>query len=502
MRKIAVIQCILFMAGSLAACGGPAAAPAPSETPGVEMTETTRAVTPSPVPEKVALSLAPVFTKNAVLQRDAAVPVFGGGTEGAVVTVEFDGQEKQGLVLDGRWEVVLDPMAGTFSEKTLTVTCGGESIAVKGVIVGEVWYAGGQSNMAWRVNDLADETVRAQVLSLANEKVRIYQSIPVASDKKTVNMKKLPWLSGRVENIGSMSVIAYVFANHIQKELGVPVGVICTACTGTYIEQWLDEDYMDETGLSKLKGVRTHEPNYYNGTVFQLAGYRFAGVIWYQGENNVTNVHEMETYHASFDQLTAQTRKDFNDAGLPVITVQLPVFDFANYDLWPDMRLLQAEAAAGDPNAYLTVTIDHGEAGSIHPSDKIPVAQRMGNLALKHVYGQKDIAADFPAYASHTISGDKATVVFKNVDQGLVVKGSHIAGFEVAGSDGKFVEAEASIGSDGRSVVVSAPGVPEIVDIRYGNYYYIVVTLFDKNGLPVAPFTTKMRIVSRFPLEE
>jgi sialate O-acetylesterase len=502
MRKIAVIQCILFMAGSMAACGGPESTSAPTETPRIEITETTRAVTPSPVPERVVLSLAPVFTKNAVLQRDAPVPVFGGGTEGAVVTVGFGGQEKQGRVVDGRWEVVLDPMKGTFSEKTLTVTCGGEILTVKGVVVGEVWYAGGQSNMSWRVNDMTDETVRAQVLGMANEKVRIYQSFPMPSDKKTINMKRFPWLSGRVENIGSMSAIAYVFANHIQNELGVPVGMICTALTGTYIEQWLDEDFMDESGLSKLKGVRTHELNYYNGTVFQLAGYRFAGVIWYQGENNVTNVHEMETYHAMFDQFAAQTRRDFNNPVLPIITVQLPVFDFADYDLWPDMRLLQAEAAAEDPNTYLTVTIDHGEAGSIHPSDKIPIAQSMGNLALKHVYGQKDIAADFPTYESHAINGNKATVVFKNVDQGLVVKGSHIAGFEVAGSDGKFVGAEATIGSDGKSVVVSAPGVPEIIDIRYGNYYYLEVTLFDKNGLPVAPFTTKMRVVSRFPLED
>jgi sialate O-acetylesterase len=130
---------------------------------------------------------------------------------------------------------------------------------------------------------------------------------------------------------------------------------------------------------------------------------------------------------------------------------------------------------------------DTGEKDDIHPREKRLVGERLAALALHQVYGQT-VPASGPRYAAHTVVDGKVRVRFRDVGEGLAVRGDRLTGFALAGDDRRFFWAEAVI--EGEDVVLSSPQVPQPVAVRfaYGNYW--PTALFNKAGWPVAPFRT------------
>ena len=98
-----------------------------------------------------ALELAVPFTDNMILQRGQEVPVWGFDQPGSEITVEFAGEVKKAVAdEDGDWMVRLGSLEASLEERIFRVKNGkGESISLKGVLVGEVWFSSGQSNMVW-----------------------------------------------------------------------------------------------------------------------------------------------------------------------------------------------------------------------------------------------------------------------------------------------------------------------------------------------------------------
>ena len=115
------------------------------------------------------LELAVPFTDNMILQRESKVPVWGFDKPGNQVTVEFAGQRKTAVAdKNGDWMVKLDPLKVSRTERSLEVrNKRGKSITIKGILVGEVWFSSGQSNMVWEAgksmcNQLARDLASAK----------------------------------------------------------------------------------------------------------------------------------------------------------------------------------------------------------------------------------------------------------------------------------------------------------------------------------------------------
>ena len=100
------------------------------------------------------LTVAPIFTDNAVLQRDTSVPVWGTAEPGKAITISYGGQTKTTVANSetGRWKTMLDPLIGSAEPRSLKVIAGEEALTFSNLLVGEVWLASGQSNMAMRVD--------------------------------------------------------------------------------------------------------------------------------------------------------------------------------------------------------------------------------------------------------------------------------------------------------------------------------------------------------------
>jgi sialate O-acetylesterase len=140
------------------------------------------------------------------------------------------------------------------------------------------------------------------------------------------------------------------------------------------------------------------------------------------------------------------------------------------------------------PNTGIAVIIDIGEADDIHPKNKQDVGKRLALWALAKTYG-KDIVYSGPIYKSMRVDDGKIVLSFDHVGGGLIAKGDEqLKGFAVAGSDRKFVWADAKI--EGDTVVVSSEEVSEPAAARYAWADNPVCNLYNREDLPASPFRT------------
>jgi len=179
----------------------------------------------------------------------------------------------------------------------------------------------------------------------------------------------------------------------------------------------------------------------------------------------------------------------------------------------PRVREAQAEILSLK-NTGLAVTVDIGDPSNVHPKNKEPLGDRLSRIALANVYAKK-IEFSGPVYASMKVEGDAVRLSFTHANgltthypDGLYAHVSApdpttnkiaaeipasndgpLQGFQIAGADGKYVDAQATI--DGNTVVVRGTGVSTPVSVRYAwdNYPY-GANLYNSAGLPAVPFRT------------
>jgi len=142
------------------------------------------------------------------------------------------------------------------------------------------------------------------------------------------------------------------------------------------------------------------------------------------------------------------------------------------------------------PGTGMAVTTDivHN-IGDIHPRNKFEVGNRLALWALAKDYGKKDLVYSGPLYKAMKVEGDKIQLSFAHVGGGLKSRdGKPLTEFEIAGADGNFVPAEATI--DGDTVVVQGKDVAAPAQARFGWRNVANPNLINKEGLPASPFQT------------
>jgi len=244
----------------------------------------------------------------------------------------------------------------------------------------------------------------------------------------------------------------------------------------------------------------------YNGMIAPLMPYGIKGVIWYQGESNGD---QPNFYQIALPALVNDWRKHWGQGDFSFMVVQLPNYMQRKPEPgdsnWAGVREAQAKVTAL-PNAGYAVTIDIGDAGNIHPPDKYDVGYRLALATEPVAYGQKSGVYSGPAYKSMAVEGNKVRIAFDSIGGGLIIgtppehffssqrtplpkpDTSKLQGFAVAGADHKYVWANAVI--DGNTVVLSSDAVPQPVSVRYAWADNPACNLYNKEGLPAAPFRT------------
>jgi len=222
----------------------------------------------------------------------------------------------------------------------------------------------------------------------------------------------------------------------------------------------------------------------FNGMVSPLLHFGVKGVIWYQGEANAPEATE---YKRLLSSLIVDWRSRWGEGDFPFLIVQLAGWGPGGTD-WAVLRDAQWETAQTMPNTGIATAIDLGDPDDLHPRDKANVAHRLALVALDQVYWQK-LESSGPVFKSATLEGNALRVSFTHLGGGLVVKGkAGLTGFEIAGSDGNFVPARATI--DGDTVLVTSDQVSAPVSVRYAWSGYPLCSLYNAAGLPAFPFNS------------
>ncbi|TKC09570.1 sialate O-acetylesterase [Pedobacter frigoris] len=227
----------------------------------------------------------------------------------------------------------------------------------------------------------------------------------------------------------------------------------------------------------------------YNAMINPLTKVKLKGVIWYQGESNASRADQ---YRTIFPALIKDWRTQFNNPDLYFLYVQLANFmqrkNAPGDSEWAELRDAQLQTLKV-PNTGMALAIDIGEAGDIHPKNKLDVGKRLALAALAKAYGQASIAYSGPIYKSFVKTGKEIVISFDHVNEGLKTRdGSPVKGFTIAGKDQKFRNATAVI--KGNQVVVSAAEISEPVALRYAWADNPDCNLVNGAGLPASPFRT------------
>lgn len=484
------------------------------------------------------LVTGPLFTDNMVLQRDKPVVIWGTADSGETVTVEFAGQTKSGMTDEkGKWQVTLDPLPASSAPRSMTIrsSVGNQQSAINNILVGEVWFAGGQSNMRWALWNTDDS---AELFASGGADIpglRLF-AMPEIVNELDANLPINGWQPCTKESSTAYSAVAWYFGRDLRAALGdVPIGLIMSARGGTPAEAWMDPayaaecqpfaDYIDSTDrayradfdsfedykaaylqyradseafVQKKSSTKPVEPKgpwwsqraggLYSTMIEPILPYSVRGVLWYQGETNMWRAYD---YRFVLETLIRNWRRDFKDATLPFLLVQLPGFGCgkAEHPVWAVVRDSQAAVADGDPNVGLIPIPELGDEEDIHPRNKRPVGERLARYALGQIYGQ-DILFAGPSVDSVVFRGGRAIISLKDAE-GLYQKGEPLAGFTIAGEGARFVPASAEL--DGGQLIVHSSEVNEPVAVRYLWSNWIdpaQVRLFNAAELPLAPFRT------------
>jgi sialate O-acetylesterase len=226
----------------------------------------------------------------------------------------------------------------------------------------------------------------------------------------------------------------------------------------------------------------------YEGMLKPIAPLAITGALWYQGEQNSERGYQ---YRKILPAMIADWRELFGQGDFPFYIVSLPTFQHrsdAPVDAaWSETRESQALTAASVHNSCLAVTIDTGDPDNLHPKDKQPVGERLALCALAKNYHKKVVYSG-PTLKSVDRLPGSIRLHFAHTDGGLVVTGSKLEEFSIAGEDRKWYWADAHI--EGKTVVVSSPSVPNPKEVRYAWQSNPAATLFNGAGLPAGPFRT------------
>lgn len=229
----------------------------------------------------------------------------------------------------------------------------------------------------------------------------------------------------------------------------------------------------------------------YNAVLYPLAPYALSGVVWYQGESNTGNPAPYADY---LKKLMGSWRACWQNQQMPFVIVQL-----ANYDGrqqtgfpqpimpqpqpvnsgWAQLREAQRVVAKADPYAELAVINDLGETVDIHPLRKKEVAERIGLCFDRLVYNNKVSLA--PEVVTSEVKDNE---IILTLDQ--PVEAGEMKTFEVAGEDGKFMNASAT--ANDNTITVLSP-LTSPLKLRYAwKDNPIMANVRSLSGLPMSSF--------------
>lgn len=465
------------------------------------------------------VKLPSILGSNMVLQRNTEVNLWGTADKGSAVTVvtSWNGEKyKTKAADDGSWSLKV-PTGEAGGPYTITIS-DGDKLTLENILLGEVWICGGQSNMEMPVCGFMYQPVDGSseaILYSAHEtpNIRLF-NVPRVANTEPQNDCGGEWLVSNPESVCTFSAVGYFFGRALTQAMnGIPVGLISANWGGTRIECWMTEEAIDATPdinyeVAKNGTNPTSAPEQlYNGLIHPIKDFTAKGFIWYQGCSNRHNWYDYKNLMVS---LVKFWRSAWGDDTMPFYYTQLAPYTYEGDHLRSLPLVIEAQYQAMQeiPYSGIAATTDLGNRTCIHPSEKIPVGERLAYLALANDYGVAGVPRPAPTYKEMELvkderRGNMLILSFNNLSKkyewnnpdsfkGYKKDGYCTPdGFEIAGADKVWHKARANYKWWENKIEVWSDQVPEPVAVRYAFCNFpadanVVTTM----GQPLAPFRT------------
>lgn len=502
----------------------------------------------------MSLRTAAVFSSNMVLQRGKRIPVWGiaeantgvGCVLRPLIGPSISAYTRAGE--QGHWELTLPALPGG-GPYTMLVQSGGESLEYQNIWLGEVWLAGGQSNMELPLD--ASEGGSAALAACTDPRIHFYET-PKAATSAAADTVHSSWQVAAPHTAAKLSAVAYYAARELAQALDLHVGILECFWGGTYAHCWLprallaqfpegqrrlawyDKRVGDKTDRqfdaecaayqsevddwnARIAARRAIDPNVswtvlyaecglypwpppagrtsfqhpgnlYENMLARICPYSIRGFWYYQGEQDE---EWPQDYQALLTALVRRWRMDWNDpfGDMPFLLLQLPMYGTQYPGAWPLLRQAQSTVAHQEPNMGLVVLADLGERDNIHPTNKRTPGQRLALRALEQVYHHP--VQGIPPELEHAVcEGPCVLLHFRSIGGGLYLKGAG-RGFQLAGSDGRFYDADVLLLRPD-TLCLRCSSVPVPTAVRYAWADYGPAELYGGTGLAAAPFHAQL----------
>lgn len=451
------------------------------------------------------VELPSVIGSNMVIQQQADAPIWGKAAPNALVTV-VAGWDKQKVKAradkNGRWSLTLKTPAASLTPYSISIS-DGEELVLDNVLVGDVWFCSGQSNMEMRVMGSNSQPVEGSADAImgakASRPIRIFQTARKSSVKRCEDVEGT-WKNTTPDVVANTSAVAYFFADYIQNVLEIPIGIVQSFWGGSTIAAWMSEETIDKSFADKFdmshikegaelgKRAVHHVPcMLYNAKVAPLEPMKIKGILWYQGCSDRARYADYAQQQAALAQ---QFREGFKSPDAPFYFVQIAPYAYNKPDdcLSAYLQEAQEKSLGLIPNSGMVTTADIGEENVIHPAKKKEVGVRLAWLALLKTYGISKIEVVAPRVKEIIFNEGKAVITFDSANLGLVPRNGDIPNFELAGDDKVFHSASAHYDNKEKCIIVSSAEVAEPVAVRYCWKNWCVGELKNTFGIPVGPF--------------
>lgn len=443
--------------------------------------------------------LPKIFASGMVMQQQTDANLWGEAKADATVKIATSWNKKTVSVKagnDGKWTAKIQtPTAGgpysiTFSD--------GEKTVIDNILVGELWICSGQSNMEMPMKGFKNQPVEnavEDILHSGDSKMRLFTVKRTSLFQPATDVVG-EWKEASPEAVRNFSATAYYFGRELRQMLNVPVGLIVTSWGGSSCEAWMNRDWLKAfpqielpASQETIKSKNRTATVLYNGMLHPLVGISMRGVIWYQGEENVSR----SGYYADlFSRMIKGWREEWKEGDFPFYFCQIAPYDY-NIIGWGQynsafLREQQAKAEKMNNNVGMACLMDAGLEYGIHPRKKQLAGMRLALLALDKTYGIKGITSETARYKDVEFKGDTAVITFERAGMWVYGKnGLKSDLFEVAGEDRVFHPAKAWI--ERSKLYVKCDEVKKPVAVRYAFKDWADGDLFC-DGLPVSSFRT------------
>lgn len=428
------------------------------------------------------------FSDNMMLQRDKKLSVWGtADASSGTVVVTFGAETAVANVgADSLWKAEFSKTFRADGEGQRLCVYGADSkAAFSDVLVGDVYYVIGQSNVFYTMENL---TLELEAKGLSSEinwdyddsrDIRFFRChagdtatmsgifaqgteleyLTLTTDREWMTASEVQYNN---TDPTSFSALGYLMAYNMSNKTDIPIGIIEIDAAGMPLisfapnqlaSKWGDEIMNPATGVytyNLRNGLCANELMIsrfvYNHFIHPIRHFSTAGIVWYQGESDALNSIDKwgennNTYAYQFAELMKYFRSSFGNSDFPVYMIEFPTsfsnsganahIDFGSLrgdqgvigKLISDFHLVSSADFFSDITWY----------NSLHPYIKHKQAMRLADIVLANGYSIGDINyVKGPQFDHITYSGNSATVTYTNVGDGLKKNsGSYVYGYDV-----------------------------------------------------------------------